>query len=96
MQRMRAGPTIAEELVLLPVPHDDKRTLAQAFVLLRLSGAPVFAPVLLDDVERGLECLQDEHVRQASIRAIVHLQHPECRRGCMTEMNERSRLSFGI
>lgn len=71
--------TVAEELVLLPIPHQDDRTLAQAFILLRLTCTPVIPPVLLHYVQRGLQGLREEVVGQAIISTIVQLNHP-CRR----------------
>ena len=73
------GRTIAEELVLLPVPDNQQCTVAECSVLARDALAPVRAPVSFDRVEGRLEGMENEGVCQPTVVAVVHLEHPGCR-----------------
>ena len=68
--------TVAEELVLISISHNKERTMTLPLLFRRHTSAPVLAPVSLDRVERGPHSLREERFREATVRAIVHLEHP--------------------
>ena len=80
--------TVAEELVLLPVPDQYHSPVRELLILLGSTRTPVLAPVPLDGIERRLQCLGEEDVRQTVVGAVVHLDHP-CRRRSYDRMHMR-------
>lgn len=69
--------TIAEELILRPVPDYHERARALVLRLGRDSRTPSRAPFALDDVKGGLECAFDEVTRESRVGAVVEFDLPD-------------------
>ena len=72
--RRRILHTIAEELVLPPLPDNDQCAAPSGLVLGRVRGPPPLAPVTLDDVQGGVQRLVYECLVDPAVLAVMQLE----------------------